>query len=171
MDFCCLEIRTCITFDCTHKKQSRYRRALWMKSQYKQKITTHVNHLSILLNVYRIVFYFSFLGNYIHDFKLMKRKTMTFTNVFEFSNVSSSQCAKLCIEQEGSACRSFAYCNMTSLCRLTSSHPRQSGNSVSQSDTCDLYSSNFYVVFIDIINFWNHVALRKQFEHLYLDMY
>ncbi|XP_022318193.2 uncharacterized protein LOC111121287 isoform X2 [Crassostrea virginica] len=82
--------------------------------------------------------------NYIHDFKLMKRKTMTFTNVFEFSNVSSSQCAKLCIEQEGSACRSFAYCNMTSLCRLTSSHPRQSGNSVSQSDTCDLYSRNFY---------------------------
>ncbi|XP_061191548.1 uncharacterized protein LOC133199694 [Saccostrea echinata] len=82
--------------------------------------------------------------NFIHDFKLLQRKTITFANVLEFSNVSSSQCAKLCVEQEGSACRSFAYCNMTSLCRLTSSHPRQADNSVSQSDTCDLYSRRFY---------------------------
>ncbi|XP_048762219.2 uncharacterized protein LOC125670858 [Ostrea edulis] len=82
--------------------------------------------------------------NYIHDFKLLQRKTMTFSDILEFSNVSSSQCAKLCIEQEGATCKSFAFCNTTSLCRLTSSHPRQAGNVVSQSDTCDLYSRRFY---------------------------
>lgn len=84
---------------------------------------------------------FFFLENYFYDFKLLKRTTISFTNVLEFSNITSSQCAKLCVEQEGAACRSFAYCNMTSLCRLTSSHPFQSGNTVSKSDTCDLYSS------------------------------
>lgn len=82
--------------------------------------------------------------NYFYDFKLLKRMTISFTNVLEFSNITSSQCAKLCVEQEGAACRSFAYCNMTSLCRLTSSHPFQSGNAVSKSDMCDLYSRNFY---------------------------
>lgn len=86
-------------------------------------------------------FFFFFLENYFYDFKLLKRTTISFTNVLEFSNITSSQCAKLCVEQEGAACRSFAYCNMTSLCRLTSSHPFQSGNTVSKSDTCDLYSS------------------------------
>lgn len=88
-----------------------------------------------------IYFFFYFLENYFYDFKLLKRMTISFTNVLEFSNITSSQCAKLCVEQEGAACRSFAYCNMTSLCRLTSSHPFQSGKAVSKSDMCDLYSS------------------------------
>lgn len=92
----------------------------------------------IFLNIFLLFF---FLENYFYDFKLLKRTTISFTNVLEFSNITSSQCAKLCVEQEGAACRSFAYCNMTSLCRLTSSHPFQSGNTVSKSDTCDLYSS------------------------------
>lgn len=94
----------------------------------------------IFLNIFLLLFFF-FLENYFYDFKLLKRTTISFTNVLEFSNITSSQCAKLCVEQEGAACRSFAYCNMTSLCRLTSSHPFQSGNTVSKSDTCDLYSS------------------------------
>lgn len=91
-----------------------------------------------------ICFFFYFLENYFYDFKLLKRMTIAFTNVLEFSNITSSQCAKLCVEQEGAACRSFAYCNMTSLCKLTSSHPFQPGNAVSKSDTCDLYSSKVF---------------------------
>lgn len=97
---------------------------------------------------YAVYWYSIFSGNYIHDFKLLQRKTMTFSDVLEFSNVSSSQCAKLCIEQEGATCKSFAFCNTTSLCRLTSSHPRQAGNVVSQSDTCDLYSSKLKLPYV-----------------------
>ncbi|XP_060077531.1 uncharacterized protein LOC132557063 [Ylistrum balloti] len=80
--------------------------------------------------------------NYLDDFQKKSRSTMTFGHSLDYTDVTVDNCAKLCVTTEASNCQSFAFCNTTSLCRLTSNHPLQKGVQVRQ-DVCDLYISRY----------------------------
>lgn len=74
--------------------------------------------------------------NYIDDFQKKSRSTMKFGVTLDYTDVTVDDCAKLCMTTEASNCQTFAFCNTTSLCRLTSNTPVNNG--VTQ-DVCDLY--------------------------------
>ncbi|XP_033737433.1 uncharacterized protein LOC117325374 isoform X2 [Pecten maximus] len=76
--------------------------------------------------------------NYIDDFQKKSRSSMTFGPTLDYTDVTVDDCAKLCVTTESSNCQTFAFCNKTSLCRLTSNRPLQKGIQVTH-DVCDLY--------------------------------
>ena len=58
------------------------------------------------------------------------------------SGVSVGQCAKLCVEEDTFECVSFAYCDITTECRLnTTWTARNVSSALNQS--CYIYSSKF----------------------------
>ena len=89
-----------------------------------------------------------FSGDYTVDFKPVNSGTYKFASVLKFTGVSVSFCAQFCIEQQGSACHGFYFCQQTMDCYLTSIQS-QSGQPQVQVDTstysvlCNYYTSKY----------------------------
>ncbi|OWF45376.1 uncharacterized protein LOC110457136 [Mizuhopecten yessoensis] len=81
--------------------------------------------------------------NYIDDFQKKSRSTMTFGKTLDYTDVTADDCAKLCVTTEATNCQSFAFCNTTQLCRLTSNRPLKKGGKVTH-DVCDLYIRKYF---------------------------
>ncbi|XP_021344380.1 uncharacterized protein LOC110444316 [Mizuhopecten yessoensis] len=68
---------------------------------------------------------------------------MTFGKTLDYTDVTADDCAKLCVTTEATNCQSFAFCNTTQLCRLTSNRPLKKGGNVTH-DVCDLYIRKYF---------------------------
>lgn len=86
--------------------------------------------------------YFCFSGNYIHDFDVAKaRNFATGTNALQINNVTSKDgCAKLCIDNSGSGCQGFVFCQTSGVCTIIGVSPKQNQGSITADPKCDLYS-------------------------------
>ncbi|XP_062619530.1 uncharacterized protein LOC134281083 [Saccostrea cucullata] len=83
--------------------------------------------------------------NYIDDFTKTARKTIQLVNDRVVTGVTLAQCAKSCVDTEAGSCASFSYCDMQSLCRLTTGSLKNVGQvSATNSATCDLYTRQYF---------------------------
>jgi len=78
--------------------------------------------------------------SYIHDFQVTPNRVLTVPQLVQFSNVSKDACAKLCVQNSGSSCLAFTFCQTTMLCSVFSTNPVTNRNKINSSSTCDLYT-------------------------------
>jgi hypothetical protein len=85
------------------------------------------------------------VGKYVDDFVIKVGRDMTIYSSQEILGITVDQCAKLCIEQEATNCKSFIYCGNQTVCQLKSMSPRQTPIVASQ--YCDLYTSKLVIYY------------------------
>ena len=61
-----------------------------------------------------------FSGNYLVNFQPASKGSFIFSSVIQFSSVTPSQCAQVCVEQQGTSCYGFYFCHQSTACYLTS---------------------------------------------------
>ena len=61
-----------------------------------------------------------FSGNYLVNFQPSSNGSFIFSSVIQFSSVTPSQCAQVCVEQQGTSCDGFYFCHQSTACYLTS---------------------------------------------------
>ena len=59
-------------------------------------------------------------GNYLVNFQPASNGSFIFSSVVQFSSVTPSQCAQVCVEQQGTSCNGFYFCHQLTACYLTS---------------------------------------------------
>ncbi|KAL3870120.1 hypothetical protein ACJMK2_042731 [Sinanodonta woodiana] len=79
--------------------------------------------------------------NYLSDFTLSSTaQPITVGQNLLFANVTVEDCSKLCVDNSGSDCKSFAFCGATSSCRILSSQTVSNSAGTTQPlQGCDLY--------------------------------
>ena len=85
------------------------------------------------------------VGKYVDDFVIKVGRDMTIYSSQEILGITVDQCAKLCIEQEATNCKSFIYRGNQTVCQLKSMSPRQTPIVASQ--YCDLYTSKLVIYY------------------------
>lgn len=82
------------------------------------------------------------VGNYTEDFQKTARHTIQLVNDRIVTGVTLAQCAKNCVDMEAGSCASFSYCDLKSICRLSTASLKNVGQvSATPSATCDMYTS------------------------------
>ena len=80
-----------------------------------------------------------------------------FTSDVQFIQVSASQCARLCVEQQGTSCHGFYYCEVKLWCHLMFAQSQTHGASVDANPNnpdilCNYYRSKYCLT--------NHICLK-----------
>ena len=82
----------------------------------------------------------------------MTNGSFIFSSVVEFSSVTPSQCAQVCVEQLGTSCDGFYFCPLSTACYLTSKvsqsenvpgEPTVVVDTSSQASFCNYYKSKY----------------------------
>ena len=102
----------------------------------------------IQLKITENLLHICFSGNYLIDFQAVSAGTYVFTSVIQYLSVSVSQCAQLCIEQQGTSCHGFYFCEKNTACHLTSAQagqPQVHVDTSSQAILCNYYKSKLNI--------------------------
>ncbi|XP_056019753.1 uncharacterized protein LOC130054319 [Ostrea edulis] len=83
--------------------------------------------------------------NYTEDFQKTARHTIQLVNDRIVTGVTLAQCAKNCVDMEAGSCASFSYCDLKSICRLSTASLKNVGQvSATPSATCDMYTRQYF---------------------------
>ena len=84
-----------------------------------------------------------FTGNFIKDFKISPKKSLTSNQKIVVTGVSPEQCAELCVENAGFLCQTFTFCRNLLSCTIMGVNAASSISNIQDNSDCDLYTSKF----------------------------
>ncbi|KAL5010086.1 hypothetical protein ScPMuIL_012391 [Solemya velum] len=81
---------------------------------------------------------------YVSDFQVRSQYSITGGHLFSIRNTTADNCAKLCVEYEGSKCATFQFCQDGLVCSLSATTASVTANTIVHNPICDVYQRQTY---------------------------